>query len=129
MVAVCPSASGPTVREWAAMPAELVTAVAEPRETMPEVVCQVTDWLAAGLEFESARAWTVQVKVAPAARESWGVSEERVGGVPPVNWAWREEPLVSEAVTTDRAEAGGGDGDGGAAVACGGDGAGGKAAG
>jgi len=29
---------------------------------MPVDVCQVTDWLAAGLEFASARAWTVQVK-------------------------------------------------------------------
>ena len=95
---------------------------------VPEV-CQVTDWLAAGLPLESASAWTVQVKVAPAASESCGVSEESTGGVPPANCAWRLEPLVSEAVTMDKAESRGGDVHGGAAVAGGSDGADGQAAG
>jgi hypothetical protein len=84
MVAVWPSARRPAVRVLVAMPAELVMAEAEPGETMPpDEVCQVMDWLAEGWPFERASAWTVQVKVAPAARESWGVSEERTGGVPP----------------------------------------------
>ena len=105
MVAVWPSARGPAVRISVAMPAALVRAVAEPSETMPPVeVCQVTDWLAAGAPLEMVSAWTVQVKVAPAASDSWGVSEERAGGVPPANCAWRLEPLVSEAVTMDQAE-------------------------
>ena len=42
------------------------------------------------------------MKVAPAASESCGVSEARVGGVPPANCACRLEPLVSEAVTMDQ---------------------------
>ena len=84
MVAVWPAARGPTVSVRVAIPLELVIAAAEPRETMPVAeAAQETDWLAAGTPFERTRAWTVQVKVAPAARESCGVSEERTGGNPP----------------------------------------------
>jgi hypothetical protein len=85
-----------------AMPLELVMAAALPWAAMPLVDCQATDWPAAGRPLERTRAWTVQVKVAPAASESWGVSEARTGGVPPANCACRLEPLVSEAVTMDQ---------------------------
>src|SRR5271165_1449040 len=85
------------------MPAEFVSAAAGPWAVMPlpDRVCQATDWLATGTPFESTRAWTVQVKVAPAASESCGVRTDSVGGVPPTNCASRLEPLVSEAVTMD----------------------------
>ncbi len=65
-------------------------------------VCQATDWPASRqCRSRATRAWTVQVKVAPAASESCGVSAESTGGVPPANCACRLEPLVSEAVTMD----------------------------
>ena len=105
MVAVWPSASGPTVRVLVAMPAELVRAEAEPERDDAAGRGLPGDGLAGGgRPLERTRAWTVQVKVAPAASESWGVSEARTGGVPPANWAWRLEPLVSEAVTMDQVE-------------------------
>src|SRR5665213_2614340 len=105
MVAVCPSGSGPTVRIFAAIPLEFVCADAEPETAMPEPAdCQLIVWLAAGIPLVSAIACTVQVKVAPAASDSCGVSERRVGGVPPAKCACRLEPFKRDAVTTEGAE-------------------------
>src|SRR5580658_3302266 len=85
------------------MPLELVVAVALPEIVIPALEdCHATDWPGTGWPFERTRAWTVQVNVAPAASESSGVSEARMGGVPPANCAWRLAPLVSEAVTMDQ---------------------------
>src|SRR5580658_7797251 len=61
-----------------------------------------TDCPAAGAPLLSARAWTVQVIVAPAATDCSGLSEVSIGGVPPANCACRVAPLVSETVTIDQ---------------------------
>ena len=78
-VACWPSASGPTVSASVAMPLALVMAAAAARDVMPPADCQATDWPAAGAPLLSARAWAVQVTVAPAATESAGVSAVRTG--------------------------------------------------
>jgi hypothetical protein len=38
--------------------------------------------------------------------ESFGVRAARVGGIPPLKWASRDEPLEREAMTTDEPAAG-----------------------
>src|SRR6185503_9870179 len=101
MVADCPSARGPANSILVAIPLEFVCADADPETVIPGPDgCQVTVCPLAGIPLESTNACTVQVSVAPAARESRGVSERRVGGVPPAKCACRLEPFESDAVTT-----------------------------
>ena len=97
-----PSASGPTVRILVAMPSAPVMAAVLSSAEMPlDGICQATAWPIKGRPLFNTSACTVQLNVAPAASESWGVREARTGGVPPANCACRLEPLVSAAVTMD----------------------------
>src|SRR5208282_2470689 len=86
MLAVWPSASGPTVSVCAAMPAELVVTEAGLGLPIPEVgFCHATLWPLSGTPLLSTSASTVHVKVAPAASDSCRGSTESVAGVPPTN--------------------------------------------
>jgi len=82
-----PLSSGPTERDLTAMPLAFVMATGLPFGWTMLEDCQATDCPGAGEPLVRARAWAVQSSVAPAARESIGVSAARVGGVPPVKWA------------------------------------------
>src|SRR5579862_755195 len=78
-----PSESGPIVRSCVAMPFALAIA-AGPCTEMLDAARHTTDWPLIGVPLLRTRACTGQVMVAPAARETNGVSALRTGAEPPV---------------------------------------------
>src|SRR5208337_1081957 len=64
-VTVWPSERGPTVRDLAASPLELVVTAPDWKVMELEDVCQATDWALRGWPLLRTRAWVVQVKVEP----------------------------------------------------------------
>src|SRR5258708_23466837 len=83
-IVCCPAARGPTLRDLVAMPPSLVVAAELRRAETLALVCHVTIWPATGLPLLSTMAWVVQLTIAPAARDSEGVTAARTGGVPPL---------------------------------------------